>query len=236
MMFLLADSIDRTVIGNAFPQSQHMAKDYPNNSEGSIQRIDYTNPLNYEPFLKSFQVEHRAKLTDNISSVSGGSGFLLITEKLLNIFLSSNIENHQYFEANVIYHKKDYKYFLFFIYGQDYSLVDYQNMKFWGVSPLTYSDTYRNPGEEMQGGKKKEIKVETLSQIINWQRLYPDYCNREYETLKLNYSNIHTDMIRLPFLLDGSYFVSEALKNKIEAAKCTGLDFRTKDWRERPIL
>ena len=43
-------------------------------------------------------------------------------------------------------------------------------------------------------------------------------------------------MIRLPFLVNGGYFVSEALKNKIVEAKCTGIDFRTKDWQEKPIL
>jgi hypothetical protein len=233
-MYLLTNSTDLNIIGKEYPQS-HMSKDYPNYSRESIQSIIYDKQVDYKPYLNSFDVKYRAKLTDNISCLAN-SNALLISEKLLNIFLTSNIDHYQYFEANVIYHKKDYKYYLFFIYGQDYSLVDYQNMKFWGVSSLTYSDTYRSPGEERQGGKKKEIKVETLSQIINWQKLYPDYPNREYEALKLNHSNISTDMIRLPSLISSSYFVSEELKNKIEAAKCTGLDFRTKDWRERPIL
>lgn len=232
-MYILKDSTDLAIIGKSFPQS-HMSKDYPHYLEKSIQLINYDKFVDYEPFLKSFAVEYRAKLTDNISCLAGPAA-LLISEKLLNIFLQSNIENYQYFEANVIYHKKDYKYYFFFIHGQDYSLVDYKNMVFHGVSNPPYSDFYRQLHEQ-EGTKRKEIKVETPSQIINWQKLYPDYPNREYEGLKLNHANIHTDMIRLPFLLDGSYFVSETLKNKIEAAKCTGLDFRTKDWRERPIL
>jgi hypothetical protein len=228
-MFLISNSTDSKEIGK-YPQIERLNNDIPNFNQISLDLLNLTEKLNYEPKL-SYTASYKAKLTDLISV----SQVLLISDKLLEILLTSNIENFQYFPVEIIHRKKTHKYNLYFIYGQDYSLVDYQNMKFWGVSSLTYSDFYREP-HEREGGKKKEIKVESPFQIINWLKLYSDYSGREYEALKLNYANIHTDMIRLPSLLDGSYFVSEELKNKIEAAKCTGLDFRTKDWRERPIL
>ena len=228
-MYILKDSTDLAVIGKSFPQSQSMSDGYPHFLEGSIQRIDYSKPVNYEPFLKSFQLEYRAKLTDNISSVSGGGGFLLISEKLLNIFLESNIENYQYFEANVIYHKKDYKYYFFFIHGQDYSLVDYQNMKFWAMDERYY---YENKTRRL------EAKIDKPETLINWGKIktypYVEYPYLEYEALKLNHANIHVDMIKPPLTV--YYLVNEKLKDKIEAAKCTGVEFSTKDWRERPIL
>jgi hypothetical protein len=227
-MFLLVNSTDIKEIGK-YPQIERLNNDIPNFNQISLDLLSLTEKLNYEPQLR-YTASYKAKLTDLVSV----SQVLLISERLLEILLSSNIENFQYFQVEIIHRKKIHKYYLCFIYGQNYDLVDYQNMKFWGVSSLTYSDTYRNPGEEMQGGKKKEIKVETPSQIMNWAKLYPDYPNLEYEHLKLNHANIHVDMIRPPLTV--YYLVSEELKNKIEAAKCTGIDFRTKDWRERPIL
>ena len=228
-MYILKDSTDLAVIGKSFPQS-HMSKDYPHYLERSIQLINYDKFVDYEPFLKSFAVEYRAKLTDNISCLAGPAA-LLISEKLLNIFLQSNIENYQYFEANVIYHKKDYKYYFFFIYGQDYRLVDYQNMKFWAMDERYY---YENKTRRL------EAKIDRPETLINWSKIktypYVEYPYLEYEALKLNHANIHTDMIRLPFLLDGSYFVSEELKNKIETAKCTGVDFDTVARRGKLIL
>lgn len=230
-MYLLINSTDPEVIGREAFQIQKIPE-YDYYAEKSIRWINFDKFIDYEPYLKSFIVNYRSKLTDMLSHVSNA---FLITEKLLNIFLHSNIEHYQFFEANVIHRNKNYKYYFFFIYGQDYSLVDYQNMIFYGISNAPYSDFYREP-HEREGVKKKEIKVETPSQIINWQKLYPDYPNREYEALKLNHANIHTDMIRLPLLLSGGYFVNEVLKNKIIEAKCTGVNFRTKDWQERTIL
>ena len=159
----------------------------------------------------------------------------VLREKLLNILLDSNIDNYQYFEAEVIHRRKHYTYYLFFIYGDNYDWVDYKNMKFWGESNRPYGDFYRQPHEQV-GTQKKEIKVEVPEQFINWQKLYPDYPNRQYENLKLNHSNIHHDMIRIPSLIGNDYLVSESLKDKILQAGCTGIEFKSKDLKEQDIL
>lgn len=227
-MFLLVESTNLDIIGREYPQIQRMSVDYPNNSEESVQSINYDKSVDYKPFLKSFSVEYRAKLTDMFSFTQSGYAFL-ISEKLLNIFLQSNIENYQYFEAHAIYHKKDYKYYLFFIHGQDYSLIDYQNMKFWAMDERYY---YENKTRRL------EAKIDKPETLINWNKIktypYVEYPYLEYEALKLNHANIHVDMIKPPLTV--YYFVNEKLKNKIEAAKCTGVEFKTKDWRDRPIL
>ena len=226
-MYRFINSTDPKIIG----QEDFQIKAIPNHdylAEKSIRWINFDKPIDYEPYLKSFIINHRSKLTDMLSHISNA---FLINEKLLNIFLQSNIEHYQYFESNVIYHKKDYKYYFFFIYGQDYSLVDYQNMKFWAMDERYY---YENKTRRM------EAKIDKPETLINWAKIktypYVEYPYLEYEALKLNHVNIHTDMIRLPFLLDGSYFVSEALKSKIEAAKCTGVDFDTVARRGKPII
>lgn len=228
-MLLFTSSTILPEIG-CYPQIERLNSDIPNFQQVCSDLLNLNERLNYEPKL-SYTAAYKAKLTDLVKA----SQVLLISEKLLKILLNSNVENSQYFKVDVIHRKKIHPYYLYFIYGQNYDLVDYQNMTFKGISVPPYSDFYRKP-EEQEGVKKKVIKVETPSQLINWQKLYPDFPNREYEALKLNFTNIHTDMIRLPFLVNGGYFVSEALKNKIVEAKCTGIDFRTKDWQEKPIL
>lgn len=234
-MFIWSNSIDTTEIGSAGTQIQKMSSEYIHYSQNSIQLINYDNKIAYTPSLRSFIVEYKAKLTDSLHFGFASGYALLISDKLLKVLLDSNIENYQYFEAEVVYRKKSYKYFFFFIYGQNYDLIDYKNMSFWGESQAPYSDQYREPHERV-GTLKKEIKVEKAEQIINWQKLYPEYPNRHYEVLKLNYSNIHTDMIRTPNYLGNHYMVSEKLRDKIIEQGCTGISFRIKDWRERPIL
>lgn len=233
-MYLWSNSTNVIEIGTAGTQVQKMSSEYIHYSQNSVQLINYDNKIAYTPSLRSFIVEYKAKLTDSLHFVIASGNALLISEKLLKVLLDSNIENYQYFEADVFYRKKHYLYYFFFIYGQNYDLIDYKNMAFWGESQPPYSG--RLGTFDLSKIEKKEIKVEKPEQLINWQKLYPDYPNREYEALKLNHANIHCDMIRLPFLVGGYYFVSEELRDKIVEQQCTGISFRTKDWKERPIL
>lgn len=232
-MFLLSNSTDLEEIGLEYPQIQKMSIDYPNYSAQSVQLLDINNRVDYTPFLNSFVLENKSKPTDLLSFYV--SDILIVTEKLLKILLESNIINYQYFEADVIHRKKHYKYYLFFIYGNNYDLVDYKNMTFWGESQAPYSDQYRELHERV-GTQKKEIKVNKIEQLSNWQKLYPDYPNWEYQNLIIKKEMIHTDMIRTPNFFGSNYYVSEKLKAKIVAAQCTGLDFKTKDWRDRDII
>ena len=234
-MFLLSNSTNTEEVGSAGCQIQKMSSEYIHYAPTSVQMINYDKAINYTPSLRSFLVEYKANLTDNLQFVVASGNALLISEKLLNVFLVSNIENYQYFEADVIYHKKHYTYYFFYIYGQNYDLVDYKNMVFYGETNTPYSDFYREPHEKV-GRKRKEIKVEKPEQIINWQELYPDFPNRQYENLRLNYANITPDMIRTPALLGNHYMVSEQLKNRIEEAGCTGLKFTTTDFFNRTIF
>ncbi len=233
-MFILKNKIDSQEIGNSYPQILHMSDDYINCIEKSVQTINFDDKIDYIPNLKSFKLEFKAKLTDSLSCVPANYGGLIISEKLLKIFLDSNTENYQYFEANVIYRKKDYKYFYFFIYGQNYDLVDFKNMQFWGESEPEYS--HKIGSYDLSTITKKEIKITSVDQIIYWMKLYPTHPKMRYEVVKLNIENIKNDMVRLPFKIGGYYIVNEDLKNKILEAGCTGIGFVTKDWQEREII
>jgi hypothetical protein len=230
-MYILTNSVLESEMGR-YPQIAssdfHM---YPENNLAN----SYLGSLKNQRFegilaLKgSYTLSYFAKRTDYLNL---GSHFL-VNEKLLRILLDSNIENYQYFEVDVIHRKKHYAYYLFYIYGQNYELVDYKNMVFWGESDPPYRHYYSDA--PIESTKKKEIKVDSPEQLINWRRLYPEYPNWSYENLKLNYTQIHHDMIRLS-LVAGFYFVSEKLRDRIIEQKCTGLAFRTKDWQEKDIL
>ena len=226
-MYIISDSTNLLIIGKTYPQIQHMSDDYISCVEKSVQTINFNDKIDYTPNLNSFRLEFKAKLTDSLSCVPAKYGALIVSEKLLKVFLDSNIESYQYFEANVIYRKKDYKYFYFFIYGQNYDLVDYKNMKFWGESKPEYNHTIRE--YDMSTITRKEIKVEQPDQIDNWMKLYPNHPNMKYEVVKLNIENIKHDMVRLPFKIGGYYVVNEDLKNKILKAGCTGIDCIMKD-------
>ncbi len=231
-MYLLVNSTNLSEIGR-YPQvkDSNIYKESGTQIFGDFLSIlDKKFNKEYLPII-NFRLHLGAKLTDFIEMNNSP----LINEKLLKIFLESNIENYQYFEVSVFKGKKEYKYYLFYIYGQNYDLVDYKNMIFYGENYAPYSDQYREPHEKV-GTQKKVIKVEQAEQLVNWQKLYPDFPNMIYDNLKLNYANIQDDMIRLPFLLGGFFMISENLRNKILVAKCTGVTFRTKDWNERNIL
>jgi hypothetical protein len=223
-MYLFTSIIDYSITGPVHSQIEKSNTIVSNYS-------DYSNRLNNLPKLELLAA-YKAKLTDYLS---WASQYLIVSKRLLDVLFEFNIPFSQYFQVEVFHRKKQYTYYLFFIYNQSYDNVDYKNMKFIGESNPPYSDYYREPYEQI-GTQKKEIKVESPEQLISWQKLCPDYPNWKYENLKLNRANIQVDMIRTPTLLGNHYFVSEQLKNKIEEAGCTGMQFRTKDIFERLIL
>ncbi|MBL7818750.1 MAG: hypothetical protein JNL70_27370 [Saprospiraceae bacterium] len=228
MYYLLTNILDYEITGPVFRQIENM-ESISNSLNDDL--VNCNQALLYTPDL-SFTAAQKAKITDYLSCPSQ---YLIINEKLLKIFLEYKLESYQYFSTKVNHRKKQYNYYLFFIYGQNFDWVDYKNMKFIGKSNPPYSDFYREPHEKI-GAQKKEIKVENPEHLINWQKLYPDYPNREYENVILNYANINSDMIRTPTLLGNHYLVSEALKNSIEQLGCTGMQFRTTDIFNRAIL
>ena len=228
-MYLLTNNFDFTVVGSAFYQVEKLDMNIPNYHQ-LCSDLGYKK-LSFVPQLRFFAA-YKAKLTDFLS---GATQYLLVTEKILKILLDFNIDNYQYFEADIVYRKKHYTYYLFYIYGDNYEWINYKNMTFLGESNRPYGDFYRKPHEQFNT-QKKEIKVEKPEQLINWQKLYPDYPNQDYECLKLNHSNINQDIIRTPSLLGNHYLVSERLRNKLIEVGCTGMLFRTEDSRGRSIL
>jgi hypothetical protein len=231
-MYILTNSVLESEIGRSPRIASSDFHLYPENELinsylGSLKNQRFEGTL---ALKGSFTMSHFAKRTDCLNAIGG---HLYVSEKLLQILLDSNIENYQYFEVDVIHRKKHYAYYLFYIYGQNYELVDYKNMVFWGESDPPYRHYYSDA--PIESTKKREIKVESPEQLINWYNLYPEYPNLRYENLKLNYTQIHHDMIRLS-LVAGDYFVSEKLRDRIIEQKCTGLAFRTKDWQEKDIL
>ncbi len=229
-MFLFANSTDLKIIGASDFQIQEIPQsDYYDKK--SVRWTDFSNPIDYTPHLNSFLINYKSKLTDMLGILNGA---FLISEKLLDIFLKANIEQYQYFVANVVYRKQNYKYYYFFIYGQNFDYVDYRNMVFIGESAQLVENNENGQGQWIF--QNKEIEVEGEEQIINWQQFYPNYPRWNYKNLKLNYANIKTDMIRIPTVFNNLYFVSDKLKTQIEQAGCTGMQFRTSDIFNREIL
>ncbi len=167
--------------------------------------------------LHSIKLEKSAKPFDLIDSIPVSKSGLIVTNKLMELLLSfDNPLEYEIFEASAISDGKkyvgNYHYnYLYFWKIYDTNLINFSMSEFYTVdihSAVTGEYQFKNYVElnefQTTKGFKSNFKVKTL------------FINPEI--------NSFYDIFRLGNTMPG-YYVSERLKNAIQEAECTGIDF-----------
>lgn len=215
--YVITPSLDVNIIGN-YPQVKEVKQncDVWNNSK-FIQNLNFEK-ASYEPITSNAVLYHKSKKTDLIDVVAMGfSKKLLISGKLKEILFNNRKTGIQFFRSG-IYHKDEFfqDYWILNMYESNMNFIDYPNSDF--------VLTKRKP----EGGTFVEkINVNNMKEFQSIFAKKQDYSYIQFyiERIKLT-QNINEDFFMLLHVEGGvKYIVSDKLKNEINNAKCTGIEF-----------
>lgn len=182
-----------------------------------IDRIDFVK-IDFEPITSHAILEKKAKLTDLINaSCIGFSLRLLISNKLKVILEKKSINKCQFFKSPVIYENEkvnDYWILHPYLFNLDY--IDFNK-----------SDINVRVRKKEGGTELIKIQVNSLEEFLKTV----DFHKERMEIVSVNkiYLNksVNEDFFILRHVEGGvKYVVSEKLKQEIEDAGCTGIEFQ----------
>lgn len=218
--YILTLSSDNIIIGPVFPQVQKMSPGYNYNAANSVYSLakKASELPTFEPNLHYFVVNSKAKLTDILSNaILTNTGFL-VSEKLKNILIGYNLMAHRFYDAT-IYHKKIFHqyYWLHFKTDPPVSKIDFVNSTFTII--LNYAHKVGNV--EIQSfedylTKNNNIKKDNPGKTLSiWAE---KICfNQNFEQ--------NLDFFKIG-VFDNNFYISERLKNTIEANKISGIEIK----------
>ncbi|WP_294299545.1 hypothetical protein [uncultured Chryseobacterium sp.] len=215
--YLLKESIDLEIAGN-FPQSTDAKHNCHVWDEPAFIEHHELTPIDFEPIVSNAILHNKAKLTDIIST--SGMGFtrkLLVSGKLKNIIRDNvNNSNVQFFKSPILYK------------GQiidDYWII-YCNKSFSEFIDLSKSIIKIRKRKPEGGTYLENISFENyysfefymIENKLEGKLFFSNICL---------FDNIDNEFFALKYVEGGiQYFVSEKLKQKIDEAGCTGIEFQ----------
>lgn len=208
--FKIEYSINKSIIGTTFPQSQ--------NANHKISIDDENHIWNQKPgILKASVVipdiilSKLAKKTDLISDVTLGR-FLILSDKLKSIIEKyANNSELQFVEIKLIVKKEIFNYWILnpIIFRNDF--IDFEKSDNW-----------------IEGSGFIKIRKVNISSYAEFNQIKDSLIYPEWLTIH-NFKlvrNINQHFFQLSNLKNtNSNFISEKLKHEIEKENCTGIDF-----------
>lgn len=170
--------------------------------------------VDFDPFLAFPVLEKKANLTDLISH--GGMGLhtnLVASDILKTIFYRESKEDFQYFPISVFHHGIEYSYWLIHPTKIEYDMVDFEKSEVW-LMEHTFNEVERLAVRTVEDFLREKERITALG--------YPYSIRLTKFTLKESGKDF--------FVISGieggfQFFVSETLKQEIDAANCTGIEF-----------
>lgn len=218
--YTVTNSADEKIIGAVYPQCHSFVKGITEEDEERFYNFDeYFNKKEclppFELKLDGYKFYYRCKLTNFVSHVS--SELLLMDKTALDLMLQFNLGQHIVIPATVYKSNNPLELFFLYIANPIMKYIDFPKCIF----EITKWDT--------------PIKAK-ITDLRNYQAL----CDFEHKMWKTDKDFAYTtpcfislspdfpmqlDIFRIPRLDGGSYFMSDRLKNAIEEAELTGLNF-----------
>jgi hypothetical protein len=225
--FVLGDALKD--VGD-FPQHQVMSLDgetYDFKASNSVHKILPNSFLDVIPNFNSIILSSRIILTDKISSAPIPWYVLIVSDKLLKILESFNLPLYRVYRVPVLHSgKKITGYNAIHILQPDDFVheVVFERSKFW-VTTLF--------GEE----KIEELQIDSVADL---EKAYQTQKDEAQLDVRAEYFSMRKEFLEKMdlFALPGTafpvrFYISSALRNEIERAKCTGLRFiQRQDWEE----
>jgi len=214
MYYCITHSMNTRIVGNFF-QSENIAHNYENIENPKLLNNIYLEKIDFEPIVPIPILHKKAKFTDLLSCVNATSaGQLIISEKLKNIIEKNRRNGLQFFKTSVV---KDN-----IVNGNYFSMNMYQ-------SSIDYIDFTKSKVSvrirKKEGGTELvSIDVSTLDEFLN----VVNYHKEKMEIVKIDNIYLNNNVSEDFFQLDYSvkHVVSEKLKQEIEDAGCTGIEFQ----------
>lgn len=222
LFFMLDHSTSPKIIGRRFPQISDLSDgfNYDRDAPNSIFRVNIWGELPANLAIPNYVLHGHAKRTDLISSGGQHSHLMLISTDLKKLIQDFKLPKIQTFGTKVVRNKDSYEYYVFFLPENLYQFIDFSLSSF-ALVPMG--------GERPVAIQKPEIH--TLTEFEKWVKEYPYLIRINSKRLKvvaeklvLDTKNIPYDIFRIIGPVSG-YFLSERIKNAIQEAGLTGLEF-----------
>lgn len=213
MFYSIKESMNVKIVGKYF-QSENIAYNY--GDDPKFLNNVYFEKIDFTPITPVLILHKKAKITDLISNVNGGSGtHLVMSEKLKNIIEKYRKEGLQFFKTSIIKDKMEIdNYFSLNMYIGNNGFIDFSKstIKFRRYDPKII----KSP---------EIIKVNSLiefNELLENRNMFDEV---SINNIFLN-DKVDEDFFMLRNVFGSLFFVSEKLKQEIEDAGCTGIEFQ----------
>lgn len=179
--------------------------------------------INVIPIVANPILHPKSKFTDIIdtnSAIGFSFGKILISGKLKSILEKNKKNGLQFFQCSVFKDGVEYSdYWLLNVFEFNHEYIDFKKST---ISYEKQSDDY-NVSYKIE---KLYLDLSSLSQFMEYVEIAKPKAEMVgIEKLFLN-DNVSDDFFMLRYVFGGMHFVSEKLKQEIEDAGCTGIEFQ----------
>ena len=216
--YIIQESGNLKIIGK-YPQTKDIQYNCDVWNEPKFIGQIHFEKVDFEPIIANAILHPKSKQTDLIdaNSAMGFSNKLLISGKLKTILEKNRKNGMQFFKSPIIQNNllaEDYWILNMYEFKNDY--VDFLNSKIL-LEEIT-SENINSLYLSINSLKDYELKIEEVRGKKG--------CNLRIEKLVLSKDKIDNDFFMIRYSFSGIYFVSEKLKQEIEDAGCTGIEFQ----------
>jgi hypothetical protein len=176
--------------------------------------------IDFQPYLLDIELFPNANVNDLIMDGGPISTKIVISGKLKSIFEVYRKTGMQFFNINVLKKNENFTdYWLLNFYEFNQEFIDFEKCKI----------IYRKKDDDFDitfSAKNVEIKVKNIEEF----NVYIEKAKEKLETItieKLVLKNVNESFFILKYVNGGiGYFVSKKLKQEIQDAGCTGIEFQ----------
>ncbi|MCX8525018.1 hypothetical protein OF897_13950 [Chryseobacterium formosus] len=182
----------------------------------------YNEKIDFEPYLLDIELFANSKINDLIMDGGPISSQRIISGKLKSILEKYRKTGIQFFNINILRKSEIFNdYWLLNMYEFNQEFMDLKNSKIiYQKKNDDFNVTYSTTDIEIQTKDLNEFNhyIERAKEKLEIITI---------EKIALNESIIVEDFFMLKYVSEGiSYYVSEKLKQEIEDAGCTGIEFQ----------
>ncbi len=209
-LFKLEQSVEGPIIGD-FPQVQEKWP-WPMDrwGENSYAMTPLKGPIEFDIIFPYFELAKRAKLTDWVSAVNVDRNYFMVSTRLLALLKGFVWDEYQYFPVPVHTPNEIVDYHLiYFPWPRQDEYIDWKSSIFQHIVP---------------SGAIEEIQFENSGRY-----LMEHTDDVKMEKAVIFSENITLDLFRFKNYNSG-FYVSERLKNAMEAAGMTGIVYEIPEW------
>ena len=218
--YTVSNSADEKIIGAAYPQCHSFVKGITEEDEERFYNFDeYFNKKEclppFELKLDGYKFYYRCKLTNFISHVS--SKLLLMDKTALDLMLQFNLGQHIVIPATVYKSNNPLELFFLYIANPIMQYIDFPKCIF-------EVNVVNNCTKERYTGFKDYQSLRDFKKMM-WNSNENYFSTQPIQLILSSDFPTQLDVFRIPYFNAYYYFMSDRLKNAIEEAELTGLNF-----------